>query len=76
MKRGPIVDPSRHSCCLIVPDPVRSDKLWKEFRIDKSTAFHLWKSGRCAGQMFRGQLVLARTDVERLKEKAPVISRG
>jgi hypothetical protein len=62
---------------LTIADPVRSDKLWREFGLDKTTAFRLWQSGQCAGQLWRNMLVLSRADVERLAErKAPVMSRG
>jgi hypothetical protein len=71
MRRGPIIDASRHSCCLVIEDPVRSDRLWQEFQIDKNQAFVLWQSGKCSGQMFKGMLVVSRADVERLARKTP-----
>jgi hypothetical protein len=57
---------------LTIADPVRSDKLWREFQIDKNSAFQLWQSGQCSGQLWRNMLVLSRRDVERLaKERSP-----
>jgi hypothetical protein len=76
MKRGPIIEQSLHSCCLVIEDPVRSDKLWHDFQIDKNQAFALWHSGRCRGQMYRGMLVVSRADVELLAERTAPVECG
>jgi hypothetical protein len=62
---------------LTIADPVPQSTLWREFGLDKAAAYRLWQSHQCAGQLWRGKLVLSRADVERLaKEIAPVMSRG